>query len=87
MKDRNHDYDQLLGMLRACENIERQVYELNRQKTKIMREATACGFSRVAIRHILRMRRKGKCPDDHILGIYEGFVDELIAAKSSDGGA
>ena len=83
---RNSDYDQLLGMLKACEALEREVYELNRRKTKIMREATACGFNRVALRHLLRIRRDGKCPDDHVPGTYEGLVDEIEMAKYLDGG-
>lgn len=83
---RNSDYVQLLGMLKACEELERRVNELNRRKTKILREAKACGFERLAIKHIMRLRRQGKCPDDRVPGTYEGLVDRLLATQSRDGG-
>ena len=71
--NRQRQYDQLLGSIKALENLEARIFELNRQKTTIMRQAHYCGLSRVALRAIIRLRRDNKCPDSMVISIYEGL--------------
>lgn len=64
------DFDQLLGSVKAVENLDRKIKRLNMEKSLIMRRANACGLDRVALRDILRMRRRGECPDDLVPSTY-----------------
>ena len=85
------DYDQLVGLLKAVEKIELRIYQLNREKTKVMRQVNACGFDRVAFRELVRIRRKAKkpMPDDRVPELYNGLEDQFAVIRSNrnaDGG-
>lgn len=60
----------------ALENVEKEIDVLNAKKSSLLSEARDCGFSRKAIRELMRRRRLRRAGDVDLLEVYETALEK-----------
>lgn len=65
---------QLIGYVRALENLQAQIDILDRQRSAVYREAMACGFDRKTMKRVMARRHPN----------YMGFGQETLTAAEQE---
>jgi len=71
----NRDYVQLRAYLAAIAELDADLAEINKAKSRLYREADACGFPRDVVRDLIRLNEKDKLPDEDIPSTYDGIIN------------